>query len=74
MECRGQRSEAENHAQELYQEARQLSLESRLHSVKHVKEHSHAEASKRVDERREQHYRRNQAPQDIEDVQDERPH
>jgi len=50
-----------------------LSLESRLRSVEHVKEHSHAEASKRIDERREQHCRRNQALQDIEDVEDECP-
>jgi hypothetical protein len=36
-----------------------LSLKPRLCSMEHVKKHSHAEASKRIDERREQHYRRN---------------
>ena len=41
--------------------------------MEHVKEHSHAEAAKRIDERREQHDRRNQAPQDIEEGEDERP-
>ena len=51
-----------------------LWLKSRLRSMEHVKEHSHAEASKRMDERREQHYRRNQAPQGTEDVENERPH
>jgi hypothetical protein len=51
-----------------------LSLKSRLHSTEHVKEHSHAEASKRIDKRREQRCCRNQTPQDIENVEDERPH
>ena len=34
-----------------------LSLESRLRFMEDVKEHSHGEASKRMDERREQQYR-----------------
>jgi CRISPR/Cas system CSM-associated protein Csm3 (group 7 of RAMP superfamily) len=51
-----------------------LSLESRLRSMEDVKEHSHGEASKRIDERREQQYRRNHAPQEIEDGEHERPH
>jgi len=51
-----------------------LSPKSRLRSMEHVKKHSHAEASKRIDKRREQHYRRNRAPQGIEDVENERPH
>ena len=49
------------------------SPKSRLRSMEHIKEHSHAEASKRTDERRKQDCRRNQATQDIEDVKNERP-
>lgn len=52
----------------------ELSLKSRLRSMEHVKEHSHAEPNQRIDERREQRYRRNQTPQEIEEVEDERPH
>src|ERR1700687_1432924 len=50
------------------------SPKSRLRAVEHVKEHSHGEATKRIDERREQHHRRNQTAQDIEEGEDERPH
>ena len=42
--------------------------------MEHEKEHQHAEAAKRIDERREQHDRRNQAPQQIEEIEDEIPH
>ena len=42
--------------------------------MEHVKEHHYAECAKRIDERREQRYRRNQTPQEIEEVEDERPH
>ena len=35
---------------------------SRVCFVEHVKEHSHAEAGKRINKRREQRCRRNQAP------------
>src|ERR1019366_3089356 len=52
----------------------ELSPKSRLCSIEHEKEHHHAEAAKRINERREQHYRRNQAPQEIEEVEDELPH
>ena len=52
----------------------ELSLKSRLRSVEHVKEHHHAEATKRVDERREERDRRNQATQQIEQVEDGIPH
>jgi hypothetical protein len=45
-----------------------------LRSVEDVKEHSRAEAAKRIDERREQRHRWNQVPQDIEQGGDERPH
>jgi hypothetical protein len=51
-----------------------LSVKSRLRFIEYVKEYSDAEASKRIDERREQDYRRKQTPQDIDDVEDERPH
>jgi hypothetical protein len=51
----------------------ELSRKSRLRSMEHVKEHHHAEATKRIDERREQRYRRNQTPQEIEEVEDEIP-
>ena len=54
--------------------SRATKLESRLRSMEDVKEHSHGEASKRIDERREQQYRRNHAPQEIEDGEHERPH
>jgi len=37
-----------------------------LRPVEHVKEHSDSEAAERIDERREQHCRRNQTPQGIE--------
>jgi len=50
------------------------SLKSRLRSVEQVKEHRHAQGAKRIDERREQRQRRNQAPQHIEEGEDERPH
>ena len=52
----------------------ELSVKSRLRSMEHEKEHHHAEATKRIDERREQHDRRNQAPQEIEEIEDEIPH
>ena len=42
--------------------------------MEHVKEHHHAEGAKRKDEGLEQCDRRNQAPQEIEEVEDERPH
>ena len=42
--------------------------------MEHEKEHHHAEATKRVDERREERDRRNQATQQIEQVEDEIPH
>jgi hypothetical protein len=42
--------------------------------VEDVKEHSHAEAAKCIDERREQRHRRNQVAQDIEEGGDERPY
>jgi hypothetical protein len=42
--------------------------------MEHVKEHSDAEASKSINQRGEQRYRRNQAPQDIEEGGDEPPH
>jgi len=42
--------------------------------MEHEKEHHHAEATKRIDERGEQRDRRNQAPQQIEEVEDEIPH
>jgi hypothetical protein len=42
--------------------------------MEHEKENHHAEATKRIDERREQRYRRNQATQQIEQVEDEIPH
>jgi hypothetical protein len=42
--------------------------------MEHEKEHYHAEAAKRIDERGEQRDRRNQTPQEIEEVEDERPH
>jgi len=45
----------------------------RLRSMEHVKEDRHAEATKRLNERREQHDRGNQIPQDIEKVEDEPP-
>ena len=54
--------------------ANELSLKSRLRSMEHEKEHYHAEAAKRIDERGEQRDRRNQTPQEIEEVEDERPH
>jgi len=41
--------------------------------MEHVKEDRHAEATKRLNERREQHDRGNQIPQDIEKVEDEPP-
>jgi hypothetical protein len=46
---------------------------SRFCFVEHVKEHSHAEAGIRINERREHHCHRNEAPQDIEDVEDKIP-
>ena len=52
----------------------ELSPKSRLRSVEHVKEHHHAEAAKSIDEGLEQRDRRNQAPQEIEEVEDEIPH
>jgi hypothetical protein len=52
----------------------ELSIKSRLRSVEHVKERHHAEATKGIDERLEHHYRRNQAPQQIEQVENEIPH
>src|ERR1019366_6110176 len=52
----------------------ELSLKSRLRSMEHEKERHHAEATKRVDERREERDRRNQATQQIEQVEDEIPH
>jgi hypothetical protein len=42
--------------------------------MEHEKEHHHAEATKRINERREERDRRNQAPQEIEEVEDELPH
>jgi hypothetical protein len=51
-----------------------ISVKSRLRSVEHIKEDSDAEAGKRMDERREQDYRRKQTPQNIDDVEDEHPH
>jgi hypothetical protein len=42
--------------------------------MEHEKEHHHAEATKRVDERREERDRRNQATQQMEQVEDEIPH
>src|SRR6202453_5301397 len=42
--------------------------------MEHEKKHHHAEATKRVDERREERDRRNQATQQIEQVEDEIPH
>jgi hypothetical protein len=42
--------------------------------MEHEKEHHHAEATKRVDERREERDRRNQATQQIAQVEDESPH
>ena len=42
--------------------------------MKDEKEHSHAEATKRIDERGEERHRRNQTPHEIEEVEDERPH
>ena len=41
--------------------------------MEYVKEYSHTEATKRINERREQRYRRNQVPQYIEKGEDERP-
>lgn len=54
---------------------KELSLESRLplRSMEHEKEHHYAECAKRVDERGEQRDRRNQATQQIEQVDDEIP-
>ena len=42
--------------------------------MERVKEHSQAEATKRIDQRREQRDRRNQTTQQIEQVEDEIPH
>ena len=42
--------------------------------MEHEKEHHYAECAKRIDEQREQSYRRNQTPQQIEEVEDEHPH
>jgi hypothetical protein len=42
--------------------------------MEHEKEHHHAEAAKSIDEGLEQRYRRNQTPQQIEQVEDEIPH
>jgi hypothetical protein len=41
--------------------------------MEHVKEHHHADATKRIDEGREQRDRRNQTTQHIEEIEDERP-
>jgi|HubBroStandDraft_4_1064222.scaffolds.fasta_scaffold405127_1 hypothetical protein len=57
------------HATKLHQRPASL-----LRPVEHEKEDSHAEATERIDERREQHCRRNQIPQDIKEIEDERPH
>ena len=46
---------------------------SRLRSMEHKKEHSQGEAGKCIDERREEHHWRGHAPENIEDVEDERP-
>jgi hypothetical protein len=51
-----------------------LSPKSRLRSMEHVKEHGHAEATKCINERRENRHGRNSTAQRIEDVEDERPH
>ena len=48
--------------------------QSRLRSMEHEKEHHHHEATKRIDERGEQRDRRNQATQQIQQVDDEIPH
>jgi hypothetical protein len=42
--------------------------------MEHVKEHGHTEASERIDERRQQHYCKNQTSHGIQDVEDEVPH
>jgi len=42
--------------------------------MEHEKEHHHAEATKRIDERREEHYRGLHATENIKDVGDEIPH
>ena len=42
--------------------------------MEHEDEHHHAEATKRIDERREERDRGNQAPQQIEEVEDARLH
>jgi len=42
--------------------------------MEHVKEHHHAEATKRINERREERDRGNQATQQIEQVEDEIPY
>ena len=51
-----------------------LGQQSRLRSMEHEDEHHHAEATKPIDERREERDRRNQATQQIEQVEDEIPH
>lgn len=45
----------------------------RLRSMKHEKEHGHAEAAKGVERRREDRYRGNQVAQRINDIEDEGP-
>jgi hypothetical protein len=54
-------------------EGAELLARSRLRSTEHVKEHGHTEAAKRINERREQRHSRNQAPQRVENIKDERP-
>jgi len=47
---------------------------SRLRSMEHVKEYSHAEATKRINKGRQHRHHRNQSAQGVQEVEGERPH
>ncbi len=62
------------HARQTIRRENELSRKSRLRSMEHEKEHHHAEATKRIDERSEERYRGLHATENIKDVGDEIPH